>query len=172
MSSIFVLDANAFIQARRRFYDFSICPGYWDALHWHASRKAVCSIDRVWAELERGGDVLWDWAKEKLTDSVFHTTASPDIVARYSEMIAWVHAQPFLPNAKEEFAREEVADGWLAAYAKSQKSAVVVTLEEFDPNVKRRVPLPNVCRAFELETISPYEMLRRLGIKLEWRPPG
>ena len=31
----FVLDANAFIQAKRRFYPFDVCPGYWGALVWH-----------------------------------------------------------------------------------------------------------------------------------------
>ena len=28
----FVLDANVFIQAKRRFYAFDFCPGYWDML--------------------------------------------------------------------------------------------------------------------------------------------
>ena len=53
-----------------------------------------------------------------------------------------------------------LADGWLAAYAKTHDCAVV-TLEDFDPVIRKKVPLPNVCRAFDVEPITPFEMLRR-----------
>ena len=69
-----------------------------------------------------------------------------------------------------EFAGEEVADGWLAAYAKSRTSTVVVTLEEFNAQARRKVQLPNICKAFEVEWITPFEMLRRLGVELDWKP--
>jgi hypothetical protein len=29
----------------------------------------------------------------------------------------------------------------------------------------------NVCHAFDVECISPFEMLRRLGVQLDWIPP-
>ena len=74
----------------------------------------------------------------------------------------------FQDTAKAEF--QAVADGWLAAYAKKTEG-VLVTLEQFDPNVRRRVPLPNVCHAFDVECISPFGMLRRLGVQLDWSPP-
>jgi len=33
-----------------------------------------------------------------------------------------------------------------------------------------RVPLVNVCRAFDLGTITPFQLLRRLDVKLDWQP--
>ena len=74
----YVLDANVFIQAKRKFYGFDFCPGYWSTLIWHQEQGRVCSIDKV--------------------------------------------------------------------------------------------PLVNVCRAFDVQTITPFELLRWLNIKLNWQP--
>jgi hypothetical protein len=166
----YVLDANAFIQAKRRFYGFEFCSGYWRALQWHQQQGRLCSIDRVRDELVRGGDDLTDWVQQKFGDAAFADTSTAAVAATFAQMLAWVMAQPqFLDTAKTEF--QQVADGWLAAYAKIN-GCVVVTLEEFDPVIKKKVPLPNVCRAFDVEPITPFEMLRRLNVRLTWQPPA
>ena len=57
---VYLLDANVFIQAKRRFYPFDVCPGYWEALCWHREQGTVMSLDKVANELERGGGKnLW-----------------------------------------------------------------------------------------------------------------
>lgn len=165
----FVLDANAFIQAKRRFYALDFCPGYWRTLVWHRQRGHLTSIDRVRDELERGGDDLWAWARREFGDDGFASTRQAEVAAAYAEIVAWVNAQTqFLDAAKTAFLA--VADGWIAAYARVE-NVVVVTLEEFDPLVRKRAPLPNVCRAFDVESITPFEMLRRLHVKLDWESP-
>lgn len=164
----YVLDANVFIQAKRRFYPFDVVPGYWEALRWHRAAGRVCSIDRVGNELERGGDALWAWARDTFGQTGFAESAG--CAAEYGQMAAWVQAQAqFTSAAKSEFL--SVADGWLAAYAKEQ-DRVLVTLEEHKPDAKAKVPLVNVCMAFGVETITPFEMLRRLGIQLTWQAPA
>jgi predicted nucleic acid-binding protein len=169
-SERYVLDANAFIQAKRRFYGFAFCPGYWRALKWHQQQGRLCSIDRVRDELVRGGDDLADWVQQEFGEAAFADASTGAVSGTYAQMLAWVMAQPqFLDPAKAEF--QQVADGWLAAYAKVHRCRVV-TLEEFDPVIKKKVPLPNVCRAFDVETITPFEMLRRLNVRLSWRPPA
>lgn len=166
----YVIDANVFIAAKRIYYGLDFCPGYWQALIWHHQHGRLCSIDKVQSEIEHGADDLWEWVKNELGNSAFASTSSPDVITAYSDMAAWVMAQPqFLDYAKNEF--QQVADGWLAAYAKS-RGAVLVTLEVFDPVVRKKVPLPNVCRAFDVECITPFEMLRRLDVKLTWQPPA
>ena len=166
----YVLDANVFIQAKRRFYAFDICPGYWNSLVWHERQGNLCSIDRVADELRRGGDELSRWTVESLGEGAFVPTNSAETVSRYADLIRWVQTQSqFLDYAKEQFAK--VADGWLVAYAKSTHG-IVVTLEEFDPVVKRRIPLPNICRAFDVEHVTPFEMLRRLNVQLSWQAPA
>jgi Domain of unknown function (DUF4411) len=164
----YVLDANAFIQAKRRYYAFDFCPGYWTVLAWHQKKGALCSIDKVRDELNRGGDDLSKWINSVFGAKGFVGTKDSAVTKAYSQMLVWVMAQPqFHEAAKSKF--QQVADGWLAAFAKANNCAVV-TLEEFDPNIKKNVPLPNVCRAFDVKSITPFEMLRRLNVKLSWQP--
>ena len=85
----------------------------------------------------------------------------------FSKMQMWVQSNTqFLPAAKFEFA--EAADGWLAAYAKTH-NAVVVTNEVFDPNVRRRIPLPNLCEQFDVDYLNTNDMLRELGVMFDLR---
>lgn len=89
------------------------------------------------------------------------------MIELFSSVIAWVNAQPqFAQAAKAEFA--SVADGWLVAYAKVN-GMTVVTHEEFAPDVKKRVPLPNVCIEFDVEYVNTFEMLNDLGVKFVLR---
>lgn len=57
----YLLDANVFIEAKRRYYAFDLCPGFWDCLVSHHQGDRIQSIDRVKQELERGDDLL-QWA--------------------------------------------------------------------------------------------------------------
>jgi len=165
----YVLDANAFIQAKRRYYGLDFCPGYWETLVWHQRQGRLCSIDRVRDEILKGGDDLAKWIEGPFGAASFSDSSTPPVIQNYSQMLAWVMAQPqFLDPAKDEF--QQVADGWVAAFAKAN-SRVVVTLEQFDPVIRKKVPLPNVCRAFDVETITPFEMLRRLNVQLNWPTP-
>lgn len=162
----YVLDANVFIQAKRKFYPFDVCPGYWSALCHHNLGDRICSVDRVRDELEIGGDDLWDWARDTFGVDAFHESAGSS--QHFGDMANWVMSQQqFTSAAKSEFM--SVADGWLAAYAKNQ-GKIVVTLEEAAPEAKKKVPLVNVCNAFSVATVTPYEMLRRLGVQMIWSP--
>jgi hypothetical protein len=91
-------------------------------------------------------------------------------VADFAAMVQWVQAeQQFKNEAKSEFA--QVADGWLAAYAKAHPHHVVVTHEEFSADVKKRVPLPNVCKRFGVEYIDTFAMLKELQARFYWTAP-
>ncbi|MFZ4683724.1 MAG: DUF4411 family protein, partial [Terrimicrobiaceae bacterium] len=147
----YVLDANAFIQARKRFYPFDVVPGYWEALCWHQAAGRVCSVDKISDELKKGNDGLWEWAQISFGAAGFENSALAAV--EYGEMAGWVQSQSqFTPAAKAEFM--DVADGWLAAFAK-KTGRVLVTLEEHKPDAKAKVPLVNVCLAFNVDTISP-----------------
>ena len=85
----------------------------------------------------------------------------------YGEMADWVQENPqFLPAAGEEFARG--ADGWLAAYARVI-DAVLITNEVFIPDARRRVPIPNLCRQFDVSYRNMLGMLRDLDMQFDWR---
>jgi predicted nucleic acid-binding protein len=166
-SPLYVLDANVFIEAHRRYYAFDICGGFWECLLHHHDEKRIISIDRVRDEL-RTGDALEDWINNTAPPELFATTAEANITRHYASMISWVQAQSqFKREAKAEFAR--VADGWVAAYAKAH-NGVVVTHEEYAREARKKVPLPNVCKQFGIDYVDTFAMLRSLGVEFTWNP--
>lgn len=164
-----VLDANVFIQAKRRYYALDFCPGYWNSLCWHRGQGNLCSIKSIERELAAGGDDLATWIESQFGSDSFEDVSGSETIEAYAKLLAWVMTQPqFTDAAKNEF--QAVADGWLVAYALAT-GGTVVTLEEHNSESKKRVPIPNICRAFGIEYINPFEMIRRLRVTLSWAPP-
>ena len=161
--AVYVLDANVFIEAARRYYAFDLVPRFWTTLEQLAQDGRVRSVDHVSRELARGHDRLAEWASGEFTDA-FASTDGADVLAEFRSIMGWVTAQgQFTDAAKEQFARG--ADGWLVAYAKAM-GYVVVTQEQISADVRRRVPIPNVCMAFGVRYVDTFEMLRELGSRL------
>ena len=161
----YVLDANVLMTAHHHYYAPDLCPGFWQCLshYFHSSQLLV--IDRVRDEILSPPELL-RWVEQDLGGLFLSTTTQP-VINAYGQMMEWVRENnQFMPAALSEFAR--VADGWLAAYSKVN-GAVVVTNEVFDPNVRRRVPLPNLCEQFHVRYINTYEMLRELGTRFAWQ---
>lgn len=164
-ASIFVLDANVFIDAHRRYYGLDLCPGFWECLLHYGERQRLASIDRVRQELVGSGDALSKWIRDA-PGALFRSSAEPAVLNTFEETMTWVdESVQFRPQAKEEFAT--AADGWLAAYAKVH-SAVVVTHERRRPDAKRRVPLGNVCDRLGVPMQDTFEMLRQLEVCFQW----
>ena len=157
----YLLDANVFIEAKRRYYAFDICPGFWDSLVLHHSSGRIGSIDRVQkVELEKGKDDLTVWAASEVPDAFFAATDEEDVLRWYAEIVAWVQSQAqFFPEAKTEFAGS--VDGWLIAYAKA-KTLTLVTHEVLALEARKNVPIPNVCEAFDIRYADTFDMLRAL----------
>lgn len=163
MSNKYLLDANAFIEAKDRYYGFDICPGYWSSLLVQHDSKRLFSIDRIADELNEQGDVVKQWIENEVPDTFFKKTEDQAVIDKFQKMVNWVYSQPqFTDAAKTEFA--SVADGWVIAYA-AVNGLVVVTHEQFAPEAKRKVPMPNVCVEFDVEYVDTFSMLRELGEK-------
>lgn len=125
----------------------------------------LVSVDRVYGEVLSPNDLI-AWLDRHWQDS-FAFSGDGEVVRVFMDMQSWVQANDqYLPAAKDEFAT--VADGWLAAYAKTN-NATVVTNEVFDPNVRRRVPLANLCRQFGVSYVNTVGMLRGLGVRFDLR---
>ncbi|MEW6357078.1 MAG: DUF4411 family protein [Planctomycetota bacterium] len=155
----FVLDADVFIRAARDYYAFDLSTQFWEILLEHAGDGRVCSIDRVKKELDRGKDELAEWANNQFSDA-FASTDRDEVVESYREIMQWVYAQTqFMDAAKADFA--DGADGWLVAYAIVDRR-IVVTQEVLAPDVRRKVPIPNVCQAFGVRSVDVFAMLRML----------
>ena len=166
MSEIFLLDANPLIEAKNRYYGFDLCPGFWIALLEMHKDQRVYSLDRVHTEIMAQHDELTDWAKSTVPDTFFLASQDLEIQRMFSRLMDWVYSQPqFSDPAKAEFA--SVADGWIIAYA-AVSNMTVVSHESFQPDVRRRVPIPNVCLEFDIPFLDTFSMLRRLNIRFNF----
>ena len=164
-SKRYVLDASILIEASKRYYSFSVCPGFWKALIGQHENGRVFSIDRVLGELADEGDQLSHWSQNTVPDTFFKKTQDQAVVQAFQESVNWVNAEPqFTPAAKAEFADLDNADGWVIAYAKSN-GLIVVTHEEYAPDVQKKVPMPNVCLEFNVDYVNTFEMLEDLKVK-------
>ena len=163
----FSLDANVLIAAHRNYYAPDLCPGFWQFLQHYGSAGRLSSIDRVRDEITGPAELL-QWVNQRPA-SFFVSTADAQVFDAFREMQTWVQGtEQFSPEAKEEFAR--VADGWLAAYAKAHNT-VLVTNEAFNPEVRKKVPLPVLCRRFDIRWMDTFSMLRRIGARFDWITP-
>jgi len=154
----YVLDANVFIEAHQKYYAFDICPGFWRALVRQHELRRVFSIDRVKDELTGSTDRLSDWANRDVPESFFKRTSDQAVINTYSKMANWVqNERQFTADAKAEFSR--VADGWVVAYA-TANGLTVVTHEVYAPEVRKKVPIPNLCLEFQVEYCNTFGLLR------------
>ncbi|CAH0122650.1 MULTISPECIES: DUF4411 family protein [unclassified Paenibacillus] len=162
---MYVLDANVFIGAHRGYYDFDVAPSFWKSLISQASKNNIRSIDKIQDEIispdPKNADRLHLWTADNFK-SYFERTDSQDVIEKYAEIQQWAHSNPqFTPSAKEEFAH--IADAWLVAYAKS-KDYTLVTHEAYNPDIKKRILIPVVCRQFNVKYVNTFEMLRNLKV--------
>jgi hypothetical protein len=123
------------------------------------------SIDRVKNEIDRGKDALADWATRDFS-SWFVSTADLSVLNAYRAIMIWTQTQgQFSEEARAEFAEADNADAWIIAYANAN-GHTVVTQEKYNPETRNRIPIPNVCRAFDVPYVDVFEMLRQLGARL------
>lgn len=160
----YLLDANVFMTASHHYYSMDICPGFWRSVEHFGQQGMIRSIDRVRQEILSPPQLV-QWATRQ-GNRFFEFSGLQDVVNVYSRMQTWAHNNSqFTAAAKEEFARN--ADGWLAAYARVN-NYVVVTNEGPSPKAQRRVPLIDLCDKFEVLHRNPFNMLRDLGVSLDW----
>lgn len=165
----YIIDTSVFIQAYRAYYSFSLCPGFWESLVALHAQGIAWSIDRVFDEICDGDeDELVAWAKSSMSKKYFAASDDGGVVGWFAQIQSWANRQPqFTASAKAAFADE--TDAWLVAYA-GAKNFTVVTQEVFVPNIKWKIPIPNVCIAkeFQVPWLNIFEMLTRLEIKFNW----
>ncbi len=160
--SRFLLDANVFIQAKDQYYGFQLCPGFWTSLIDQHTKGLVFSIDKIKDEL-KGDPPLGRWIRDEAPLKFFKQTKDVNVVKTLGDMNVWVMSNPqFTAEAKAEFATS--ADGWLVAYAKVI-DLIVVTHEVYEPAIRKRVKIPNVCLQFGVDCNNTFEMLLALGVK-------
>ncbi|MGI9250584.1 MAG: DUF4411 family protein [Pseudohongiellaceae bacterium] len=169
----YILDADVLITAKKSYYAFAICPGFWDSLiHYYASED-LHSIDQVRNELLNGdeNDEIIEWMKrEKLPEEFFASTSDDEVTSAYSEVMQWVqHNSQYTDQAKAYFSKG--ADGWLIAYAMVH-GGTVATNERPSPESKHNIKIPDVCGQFNVAYENTFFMLKEIGALYEWSKPS
>lgn len=163
----YVLDANIFIESARRYYSFDFGTKFWDFLKENAENGILCSIDKVFKEIQKGDkeDPLRNWA-EKDFKKFFLPTDNNNVLINYSKIVNYANNnKQYNQNAIDEFLKEDNADAWIIAFAIT-KSLTVVTHESYNPDAKKKVLIPNVCKDFNITYKNLFDMLKELNFKL------
>lgn len=152
----YLLDANAFIEAKNTYYRFSFCPAYWNWVRLKNHANIVYTVDKIKAEIAAGNDDLSQWVKT-CPSSLFlkPTTNLPTSLALVAQ---WVDNQNYTVPAKNGFFSR--ADYYLIAYAHALHYTVI-TRETKDPNSKKRVKIPDVCAGVNVPYMDPFQLLEK-----------
>jgi hypothetical protein len=160
---VYVVDSNFFIQAHRFTYPLDIVPSFWTKVKQLAERGKIISIDKVKTEIYDHQDDLKQWCEDNLPEDFFKDTQ--DIITSYAQIVMWANSRSshYHPTALAEFLDADEADAWLVAYALVDKvNRTIVTHEKSQPDIKRRVKIPEACLPFNIAFVDTIEMLRQL----------
>jgi hypothetical protein len=150
----YLLDANVFIEAKRRHYGMDFCPAFWEWLILQNDEGRVFSIEKVGDELGAGGDVLAEWAAAR--GAAFFLSPDNPLLASLAAVAEWVSAQRYRPAAVSAFLED--ADYYLVSHAHAHRHVVVT--HEVPSDGVRQVKIPNVCIGMKVKCVTPFEMLR------------
>lgn len=150
----YLLDTNAFIEARKRWYGFDFCPAYWEWLQVSHASGVAYSIEKVADEILAGDDELVAWVRAR--GSAFFLKPDSEVVHSLAAVSAWVTGGQYDSAAAATFL--EVADSYLVAHAHAHDHVVVT--HEVIKNSRRTVQIPEACVAMGVKCMNPFEMLR------------
>ena len=162
--SVFVVDTNFFIQAHRVNYPIDVAVSFWNKVKQLAQDGIIISIDKVKGEIFNNDDELKKWCQENLPETFFKD--SSEVLAEYGEVVTWAYSMRshYTESALSEFLDADEADAFLVAFALADKSQrIIVTQEKSQPEIKRKIKIPEACSPFSIEYVDTIEMLRRLG---------
>jgi hypothetical protein len=159
----YLLDANAFMEAARLYYGFDLVPGFWRWLKDSSIERKVASVRTVRDEIVQGEGDLVEWAKQLPRD--FWLDDSPESLQNMARLVDWAEgsSQHYVEAAVAEFA--DSADLRLIAAAMTH-GAIVATREKSQPEAQKKIKIPDVCRAFGVSCVVPFDAYRQLGMCL------
>ena len=159
------LDAMVFISpSRQGYYDFDLAPSFWMMLEDRSADGVLASTTRVCGELARRRDAVGAWAEARKESRLF-IEPNETVQDAFKKVADYV-----IGNYKHHRGAEFLgdADPWLIAHAIVDRGKVV-THEIPNSLMAQQVKIPNVCKAFNIECITLFEMFRELNIVLEFK---
>lgn len=116
------------------------------------------------AELYDKNDELETWCRDNLPENFFYGTST--VMSEYGSVSVWAasKASHYLPVAISDFLDADEADAFLIAFALAdRKNRIIVTHERSQPDIKRKVKIPEPCDELGVNYINTIEMFRQLS---------
>lgn len=162
--SLYIVDSNFFIQAHRAYYPLDVITSFWSKISQLSAQEKIKSIDKVKIEIYDNSsheDELKAWCQNHLPNEFFLNTAGS--IGNYAQIAQWASSMShhYYKNAIDDFLATNLADPWLVALAMGQQ-ITIVTYEKSEPNIKRKIKIPEVCNQFGVRYINTIDMLREL----------
>lgn len=164
---MYLLDANALIQAKNTYYQMKICPGFWEWLESANGNHVVASVRKIYDEIQAGDDELTTWSD---TNREFFLEADTTAVASARTLIQWANGhEQYTTAAKNEFL--DSGDLWLIAHAHAH-AFTVVTHEVSDPKSKKAIKIPDACAAHKVKCENLWTVLHASDMRLAFVSPA
>lgn len=156
----YLLDTSVFIEAKKTYYAFDICPGFWN---WIKTSENLQSIVAVKQEIMNGNDFLKDWVSDNLSNAFF-LPRDQKIQGKYAEIAEYVMGLPddYIMKGKLDFLKG--ADGWLIAAAEIF-GCTIITYEHYDVRCRKKVLIPNVAEHYQVRCIDVFTALREMKVQ-------
>ena len=151
----YLLESNTFIEAKNGYYDFAVCPGFWDWILAKHAAGDVFSIEKIGQELTAGTDELAAWVVRS-GSSLF---LAPDAatIEQMKRVTEWVMKQRYDEKSRAKFFSK--ADPFLVAHAAAH-GHTVITHETKVGDDSHKVKVPNVCDAFGVKWMHSFSLLK------------
>lgn len=111
-------------------------------------------------EVIAGGDDLAQWMRARPASFILKPTA--DDTPALQQVSMWANGAPYRQGAAATFLGN--GDYYLVSQALSL-GCTVVTHEVASPAGEKRIKIPDACRAVDVASMSPFQMLRAEGAR-------
>lgn len=152
---MYLIDSDVFIDAKNRHYGFDIVPAFWQWIEQAHVAGQVFTVQKVAEEVLAGDDELAQWMKQQ--PQSFRIAESSNDQPALQTVSQWAIGAGFTQAAVSSFLA--AADYFLVAQALSL-GYKVVTQETPDPAAKKRIKIPDACKAVGIPWLTPFDMLR------------
>jgi hypothetical protein len=171
-SSLYLLDANTLIDAKRDYYPITRIPEFWEWLIYQGQQGKIKIPIEVYEEFsdtkDKDGemDELADWAAQPEVKNalLFAEQAEPDLVAR-------ITYGGYLPNPTDDELKKIGRDPFLISYAlRDIEKRCIVTTETSKPTrMGANRHIPDVCKDFNIRCINNFQMIKELNFSTSWK---
>ena len=151
----YLLDANIFIEANKRYYHDQIVPSFWQ---WLIDDEEIYTIPKVKEEVKDGNDEL-----HKLIEKV-KTIEKVQDIAKVAEYIA---NNNYYNDEAEKNKFLDAADPLLIACGINEKEITIITNESQVGNDSKKIKIPNVCKELKVKhKIGIFDILKLKQVNL------